>query len=233
MDSPPYLVGPQFSDVGPKSAAGALSPTVYTIVPNSATSLTQGTITQVTPYSSFVEGQDIIFWLDVTGRQGSGQNPGYVNFIRLKLWWLRPAVEFRTPGDPAMGGWLGGAAGPPPQQGTIDGTTYGGITDVNNRGVWIPETRGIMIVPPTSPDRNVEFDHHDVIWTIRLQDPTVDLINGTHRRIVFAWKAFGRALGFTGDYTFTNASDPGTPSIGVSYKTGWAGGSQIAGNAVL
>lgn len=123
------MSGPEFSDLRPVANG------VYAPLRTGAFSfggLNNGTIYPVrapgTSPDSFREGETLLIYLEVWFplAQDVGVNPDmvYVSGIRIKEWWLRSAVEHRTPGDARQSGnptdLLGGLIpNVPPTTGTV------------------------------------------------------------------------------------------------------------------
>src|SRR3989304_1879338 len=118
---PGTMSGPEFQDLKPLAPGGFYSPFTHTGF--SFGGLNQGQIFPVIASGSqptidcFREGETLLIYLEVgfPPKQTEG-NPDatYISGLRIKPWWLRSAVEFRTPGDPSQShgnplGVMGGA----------------------------------------------------------------------------------------------------------------------------
>jgi hypothetical protein len=142
------MSGPEFADLRPIGPRGTYDP--YTaLTAYSYGGLNQGQIfpalsPNAPSYDCFREGETILFYLEVgfPKEQTGRDNPDgtYVSGLRIKPWWLRSNVEFRTPGDPAQSGnptSLMGGMIPDPTNPTISsGTPCRSQIDTDVFGGW-------------------------------------------------------------------------------------------------
>jgi len=234
--------GAEFSELQPRNGKGALDIEFVTL-PISSQGLESGVIVPVTPFNAFRLGQQIIFWLGVANPVfGANPNDNFMTSVRLKLWWARPNLEYRTPGT----------RGPAP---TSDGSNYLGIdTETflpgpntgqdNNRYVWIPSPKRLDVTqyqtpPPVAAEaRTSDSLFLDDVWKMDLQDPSdADYIANfptpqvPSRWEVFMYPAMGYALGFTWDGEFNVDPTPPvaqpTPLVSLSWASGTLGGTLI------
>jgi hypothetical protein len=118
-------------------------------------------------YDCFREGETILFYLEVGFPQKlvGRDNPDevYVSGLRIKPWWLRSNVEFRTPGDPAqsgnpfalMGGMIPDPTDPTISSGTpcrsqIDTDVFGGWSVLNQPFAPGTQFAAVNTTVPTS-----------------------------------------------------------------------------------
>lgn len=187
--------GAEFSELQPRDAQSNLLLNDFVTLPSSAEGLENGTIFQFTSLDRFRMGQQVLFWLGVSSSVFNDGN-SWISKLRLKPWWLRPNIEFRTPGDPQ---YLG-----------VDRAVFKGTGIANNRYVWMPSPKRLDVTPfdtaPPSipPTRHSDSLMLDDLWTVELQaaDNTAytDLFASDQeasRWIVFMYPAMGYALGFT------------------------------------
>lgn len=176
-------MGPKFGDLRPLSSKGIYEPFAITNA-YSYGGLDHGVIHPVVSASApsldcFREGETLLVYLDVgfPALVAGQQTPVYVSGLRLKFWWLRSAVEMRTPGNPATSGNPYGSLGgvtTPPSPSNVDSSAFGGWdvfsepfdgssqtafvntqpaaagggAGLGNRGCWFPTTKRLDIVPP-------------------------------------------------------------------------------------
>jgi len=243
--------GAEFGEIAPKNQFGRIRTEFATILASSL-DLDNGVIFPLTPVTgsgpdranSFRMGQQIIFWFTIANpRTLIGTDPASENWItrlRLKLWWLRPDLEFRAPGA------FPGAQNLPPQSGwtALDKATFGDgplSGFINNRNCWFPSPKRLdtspytVAPPPVPPAGDSDSILLDDVLTWDLQDPTVaayaagysaDQVVG--RRAVFMYPAMGYALGVTAEAEYHAAPGGGIalPSVqvAVNYAVGTLGG---------
>lgn len=140
------MSGPEFADLRPIGPRGTFDP--FSMAAYSYGGLNQGQIFPVLSpnapnYDGFREGETLLVYLEVgfPQLQAVGVNPDgvYVSGLRIKPWWLRSNMEFRTPGDPGqsgnplslMGGMIPDPANPAvssgkPCRSQIDTDVFGG-----------------------------------------------------------------------------------------------------------
>jgi len=179
------MSGPEFSDLRPINQQGIFSPFEY-ITLTATQGVNFGKIWPVVAedgsgLDAFREGTTLLIYLEVgfpRTQEGPVINPNgvYVSGLRIKPWWLRSAVEFRTPGNPAMSGnpygVMGGRLPPGPPGGTpypsqidtdvfrgwsifdqpfdpLDGQQFALINAnvLGNRNVWLPSPKRLDTVP--------------------------------------------------------------------------------------
>ena len=177
------MSGPEFADLKPLSDRGVYAPAFYKAF--SADGLQAGTILPVVANNSayptgrsvdaFREGETLLMYIECAFpalQTESNPSAVYVSGLRIKPWWLRSNVEYRTPGEPLQSGnpfgVMGGApslgASPYPSQ--IDTQTFGGwnifsqpfdpslgqfdpvnLNGIGNRNVWYPSPKRLDTVP--------------------------------------------------------------------------------------
>ena len=175
------MSGHEFSDLRPINQQGIFSPFQYT-TRSAEQGVNFGTIWPVVAadlngLDAFREGATLLIYLEVgfpqTQEGPANPNGVYVSGLRIKPWWLRSAVEFRTPGNPAMSGnpygVMGGqpAPGGTPYPSQIDTDVFRGwsifaqpfdplngqqfaLVNTNvlgNRNVWLPSPKRLDTVP--------------------------------------------------------------------------------------
>jgi hypothetical protein len=170
------MSGPQFSDLKPQSVRGVYAPEILQAV--SPGGLNNGKIWPVLAaspnppdYSPFREGETLLIYIEC-GFPAYQDGETYVSGLRIKPWWLRSNVEFRTPGDPVQSGnpptVMGGvpSAGASPYPSQIDTQVFGGwytvsqpfdpsagqfdpvnLNTLGNRNVWYPSPKRLDTVP--------------------------------------------------------------------------------------
>lgn len=179
------MSGPEFADLKPQSLRGTYSPAFYKAL--SPGGLNNGVIYPVIPtdlnfpsgsrsVDCFREGETLLVYIECgfPALQTEDNPDGtYVSGLRIKPWWLRSNVEYRTPGEPSQSGnpfgVMGGApslgASPYPSQ--IDTQVFGGWNifsqpfdpsagqfdpvnknGIGNRNVWYPSPKRLDTVPP-------------------------------------------------------------------------------------
>jgi hypothetical protein len=225
--------GADFSDILPKNNFGRLNLGFTQLT--SGTDLDAQTIQQVTPNNSFRLGQQVYFWLglwnEIATIEGVDDSENWVTRARIKLWWARPASEFRQPGggngQPGAAGWL-----------PIDTQVFGGTQLLDNRYVWTPSPKRLDVTeydtapPDLPPPRNSDSVLLDDCWTVDLYDPSDPLIVArfpppqvVSRWLPILYPAFGYALGFTAQLEFDREPFPdqvATPIL--RYSLQWSQG---------
>jgi hypothetical protein len=241
--------GAEFGEISPKNQFGRIR-TEFGALLSSSFDLDNGVIFPLTPVTgggadranSFRLGQQIIFWFGIGNpiTSGAGLTDNWVTRLRLKLWWLRPNLNYRAPGAApgpmdvtAQSGWT-----------PLDRATFGDGPNagfLNNRYCWMPSpkrmdtTPYMTAPPPLAPVGNSDSILLDDILTWDLQDPTVaayaagfSVDQVISRWSVLMYPAMGYALGVTAEPSYNVALGAGvaTPSVQVScsYAVGTLGG---------
>jgi hypothetical protein len=241
--------GAEFGEIAPKNQFGRIR-TEFATITSPSFDLDNGFITPLTPVTgggfdranSFRLGQQIIFWFGIANPIATGAQltDNWITRLRLKLWWLRPNLNYRAPGSaptaldlPAQSGWT-----------PLDKATFGDgpVTGFsNNRYCWIPSPKRLDTTPwltpppPVSPARNSDSILLDDILTWDLQDPTVAAYaagfssdQNISRWSVLMYPAMGYALGVTAEpsYSVPLGAGVATPLVNVScsYAVGTLGG---------
>lgn len=230
--------GAEFGELQPTNAQGQLDLSFRELESTMFGDLDAARIQQVTPNNSFRLGQQVYFWLGIQNPVATIEGvPGSENWatrLRLKLWWARPAREYRQPGG---GSGDQGASGFLP----IDRQVYGPGPLVDpledNRYVWTPSPKRLDITqfdtppPPVPPARNSDSLLLDDCWTLDLYDPTSPALQAKFpppqavtRWAPILYPAFGFALGFTGqvEYSRTPGAQVAVPD--VLYSLTWSVG---------
>jgi hypothetical protein len=175
------MSGPEFSDLKPKLDRGTFEP-VKPILPGSVLGVNNGMIHPIIPTNTtfpttpsvdcFREGETLLVYIFCRFPTATEGSDVYVSGVRMKPWWLRSNVEYRTIGEPSQSGnpigVMGGApslgASPYPSQ--IDTQTFGGwniftqpfdpsagqfdpanSNNLGNRYVWYPSPKRLDTVP--------------------------------------------------------------------------------------
>lgn len=179
-------------------------------------------------FNAFRIGQQILFWIGISNTIfGSGETENWITSLRLKPWWLRNNLEYRPAGWPA---WTG-----------LDSSTFLGISNSDNKYVWIPSPKRLDItqyqVPPpvAAQARTSDSLMLDDVWKWDLQDPNdTDYQEDfpdpqeVSRWSVFFYPAMGYSLAFTWEAEYANdvetTSQP-LPRVSLTYALGTLGGS--------
>lgn len=240
--------GAEFSDVRPLAQNGLMANTFLPLTVSSRglnTGIIQLVIRDLPSrgLDIFRLGQQVVFWLGMANPLVTAPNvpSNYITRLYLKLWWLRPNLEFRAPGTatsrpaqeiPPNSGWA-----------PVDNLTFlpgptGGV--VNNRYCWVPSPKRLDITPystpppPISPQPNSYSEFEDDVWSFFLPDPTdvLNIANFPAPQIVSRWATFlypamGYSLGLTWDADFFVTPGPAptpAPAISLTFVAGTLGG---------
>jgi len=176
------MSGPEFSDLKPKLDRGIFSP-VAPLLPGSVLGVNNGKIHPIIPLNAssptnpsvdcFREGETLLVYIRCRFPTVTEGSAVYVSGVRMKPWWLRSNVEYRTIGEPSQSGnplgVMGGAPSPgaSPFPSQIDTQTFGGwsifdhpfdlsagqfapvnVNGLGNRYVWYPSPKRLDTVPP-------------------------------------------------------------------------------------
>jgi len=218
--------GAQFAELAPRSPDNGQLDLAWRGLLGPSNNINQGRIQRVTPLNSFRIGQQAVFWLGVRNLPVISGN--YATRLRLKLWWARPNLEYRVPGDPTYE--------------PIDTSTFGGGpfgNEENNRYVWIPSPKRLdtnpfqTAPPPAAVVGTSDSIMLDDVLAIDLLDPTdpVNIANFPPPQAVSVWKVFlyptmGYSLGVTWEVALLNPQgDPAPPEISLTWTTGALAGS--------
>lgn len=234
--------GAEFGDVQPRSVTTGLIFNDFLLLDAAGPGLEYGQIQRVTGLNEFRLGQQILFWIGVSNPIQTEEGvDNWISKLRLKPWWMRPNSEFRSPGFPRQNSDINEEVFATTEEYIAsDRAVFGGVTQDNNRYVWIPSPKRLDVTPFDTPPPTIPPARHsdslmlDDVWTWDLDNPN----NATYQNAfnlqgqqvsrwsVFMYPAMGYSLGFTWSAEFgnENAEFNVFPRVSVTYAIGTLGG---------